>query len=114
MNIEARKHLRFRMKDGILAALTVAGTIMLTVGQIRDMSADGLTVIHTDEVPIAPGMADMLLLGYGGSQAPDLNIPARFIHQKNTENGFRYGFEFGDLSREQRTRVSAFIQSNVA
>lgn len=114
MQIEARKHVRYKVKDGTLAALSLPGKLRLTIGRVLDISENGVAFLHTDEIASAADKAELALLGYGLSQTPDLKFPARFIYRRKLDNGYRSGFEFTDLSKDQVSRLISFIQSNAS
>ncbi len=112
MNLEARQHVRYRLKKGMLAALPVHGTLKVIVGQILDISENGLALRHKDEISIGRKEAGLLLMGHEQSQAPAFEIPVTIVYEREQEEGYRSGFRFSDLSQGQMSRLTAFIRSN--
>jgi c-di-GMP-binding flagellar brake protein YcgR len=113
MHREARRHVRYKVKGGMLAALPVPGTLKVIVGQIIDISENGLALGHKDEITRPLGKAELILMGHERSEDPTFEIPARLIYEKEHGEGYRSGFQFGDLSQWQVSQLASFIQSNI-
>ncbi len=113
MSFEARRHIRYKMRDGMLAALPVPGTLKVIVGQIMNMSENGLAIRHKDRIAMKLNKAELVLMGHERPDDPMLEIPARLVYEKNLGEGYRSGFQFGELSQGQTSQLASFIQSNV-
>jgi hypothetical protein len=68
MHREARRHVRYKMKDGMLAVLPLPGTLKTIVGQILDISESGLALRHKDEIPMPMSKAELVLMGHEQSE----------------------------------------------
>ncbi len=112
MQFETRRYVRYKVKVGTLAALSVPGKLKLTIGPVLDISQGGLALMHTDEMAADPDKAELVLLGHGESKISDLKFPARFIYRQKLEKGYRSGFEFKDLSDDQISLLASFIEGN--
>jgi hypothetical protein len=113
MSFEAREHVRYRMKDGILAALPVPGTLKVIIGQIIDISENGLAISHEDEIAKNLNGAELVLMGHEQFDNPVFEVPARLVYEKDLGGDYRSGFQFGALSNSQTSRLASFIQCNV-
>ncbi len=113
MSREARRHVRYKMKDGMLAALPLPGTLKVIVGQIMDISKNGVALRHKDKIARPLSKAELILMGHEQSEEPAFEIPARLVYEKEQGEGYRSGFEFGDLSQGQILQLASFIQSNI-
>ncbi len=113
MHCEARQHVRYKMKEGMLAALPVPGTLKVIVGQILDISEKGLALRHKDEIAIGPEIAGLLLMGHERSAVDAFEIPAKLVYEREQEEGYRSGFQFDDLSQGQISQLASFIESNI-
>ncbi len=112
MQLETRRHVRYKVKDGTLAALSVPGKLKLTIGPVLDISKGGLALMHTDEISAEPEKAELVLLGHDESKTSELRFPARFIYRQKLQKGYRSGFEFKNLSGDQISLLASFIESN--
>lgn len=110
---ELRQHVRYKMKDGLLAALPVPGKLKIIVGQIINISENGLALRHKDQIATPIDRAELLLMGHERPDGSVLEIPARLIYEKDVGEAYRSGFQFGDLSQGQTSQLASFIQSNV-
>jgi len=113
MNHDLRKQTRYRMRNGMLAVLPLPGQTRTIVGQIVDISESGLALKHTDEIAMSLNRAELILMGHEESVDPTFEIPARLVYEKEQGEGYRSGFRFDDLSREQMYQLSCFIRSNI-
>ena len=113
MSLKTREHVRYRMKDGILAALPVPGTLKVIIGQIIDISENGLALRHKDEIGTALNKAELVLMGHEQDDYPAFEIPARLVYEKDIGGAFRSGFQFSDLSHRQTSQLTSFIESNI-
>ena len=113
MRPDARQHVRYKVKDGILAVLPLPGKFTSIVGHIIDISESGLALRHTDEIPAPLKNADLILMGHEDPKDPTPQIPARLIYEKEQGGGYRSGFQFDGLSRRQMSQLACFIQSNI-
>jgi hypothetical protein len=101
------------MKDGILAALPVPGTLKVIIGQMIDISANGFALRHKDEIGTGVNKAGLVLMGHEQPEYPVFEFPARLVYEKDIGGAFRSGFQFGDLSRNQTSQLAYFIESNI-
>jgi c-di-GMP-binding flagellar brake protein YcgR len=113
MHHELRQHVRYKMKEGMLALLPLPGQIRVIVGQIIDISESGLALRHTDEIAMSLSKTELILMGHEESEDPTFEIPARLVYEQEQAEGYRSGFQFDDLSQEQRAQLDFFIQSNI-
>ncbi len=113
MSFEAREYVRYKMKYGILAALPVPGTLKVVIGEIIDISANGLALSHEDEITTSHKGAELVLMGQEQFDNPAFEVPARLVYEKDLGEAYRSGFQFGALSQSQTSRLASFIQSNV-
>ncbi len=113
MHREVRRHVRHKMKDGMLAVLPLPGTLKVIVGQIIDISENGLALRHKDEIAMSLGKAELILMGHEHSEGPTFEIPARLVYEQEQREGYRSGFQFGDLSQGQMSALASFIHSNI-
>ena len=113
MSFESREHVRYKTRDGILAALPVPGTLKVIVGQIIDISENGLALSHKDEIATSLNDGGLVLMGHEQFDNPLFEVPARLVYEKNLGEAYRSGFQFGVLSHSQTSRLASFIQSNV-
>lgn len=110
---EARRKIRYKMKKGMLAALSVPGTLKVIIGQIIDISEAGLALRHGDEISSELNEAGLMLMGHEQSEEPVIEIPARLVYEQELEGGYRSGFQFAELSQGQISRLTTFIESNM-
>jgi c-di-GMP-binding flagellar brake protein YcgR len=110
---EGRRHVRYKIKSGTLAALPLPGTLKVIVGQIIDMSEGGLALKHKDEITKPLNNVEIILMGHEQSGGPAFELPARFVYELEQGEDYRSGFQFGDLSKGQISRLDSFIQSNI-
>jgi c-di-GMP-binding flagellar brake protein YcgR len=113
MQREVRQHVRYKMKDGMLAVLPLPGTLKAIVGQIIDISESGLALWHKDEIARSLSKAELILMGHEQSEDPTFEIPARLVYEQEQGEGYRSGFQFADLSQGQMSQLASFIQSNI-
>jgi c-di-GMP-binding flagellar brake protein YcgR len=113
MEQEIRQHVRYKMRDGMLAVLPLPGTLKAIVGQIIDISESGLALRHKDEIAMPLSKADLILMGHEQSEDPTFEISARLVYEQEQGGNYRSGFQFGDLSQGQMSQLVAFIQSNI-
>ncbi len=113
MSFQTREHFRYKMKDGILAALPVPGTLRVIIGQIIDISEKGVALSHKDEIATSLNGAELVLMGHEQPDNPVFEVPARLVYEKELGEAYRSGFQFGALSRSQTSRLATFIQFNV-
>ncbi len=113
MHPDIRGHVRYKMKNGMLAVLPLPGQFRSIVGHIVDISGSGLALRHTDEIPVHLKRGDLILMGHEDREDQVLEIPARLVYEKEQAEGYRSGFQFGELSSEQVSQLACFIQSNV-
>ncbi len=113
MSFQVREHVRYKMKDGKLAALPVPGTLKVIIGRIIDISENGLPLWHKDEIATAVNKADLVLMGHEHSDDPVFEVPARLVYEKDLGGAYRSGFQFGDLSQTQTSQLASFILSNI-
>ena len=85
MHREVRRHVRHKMKDGMLAVLPLPGTLKVIVGQIIDISENGLALRHKDEIAMSLGKAELILMGHEHSEGPTFEIPARLVYEQEQE-----------------------------
>jgi hypothetical protein len=109
---DARRKVRYKMRDGMLAALPLPGTLKVIVGQIVDISENGLALRHKDEIARPLTQAEIILMGHEHSEEPAFEIPARLVYEKEQGEGYRSGFQFGALSQGQMSQLTSFIKSN--
>lgn len=113
MSFEAREHVRYKMKDGILAALPVPGTLKVIIGRIIDISVNGLALSHEDEIATSLNGAELVLMGREQFGKPVFEVPARLVYEKDLGGDYRSGFQFGALSHSQTCRLASFIECNI-
>ena len=113
MHRDQRQHVRYKMKDGMLAVVALPGTIKTIVGQIIDISKSGLALRHNDEIAMSLSKAELILMGHEDSEDAAFEIPARLVYEKEQSEGYRSGFQFADLSQGQMLQLASFIQSNI-
>ena len=113
MNKDVRRHPRYGIKGGMLVVLSVSVDNGSTAAEILDMSENGLALMHDDELAAVPDKAEILLIGPETSNESLLKIFASLIYQKKLEQGFRSGFEFIDLSRDETSWLQNFIKRNI-
>jgi len=113
MTRESRRYARYKMKAGMLAALSLPGTLKVIVGQIIDISANGLALRHKDRIARPLSSAELILMGHEQSEDPAFEIPVRLVYEQEQEEGYRSGFQFGDLSQGQIAQLTSFIRSNI-
>ena len=113
MTFEARQNVRYKMKDGILAALHVPGTLKVIIGQMVDISENGLALRHKDKIGTVLGKAELVMMGHEQPDYPVFEFPARLVYEKDIGGAFRSGFQFGDLSQSQTYQLASFIESNI-
>ena len=82
MSFEAREHVRYKMKDGILAALPVPGTLKVIIGRIIDISVNGLALSHEDEIATSLNGAELVLMGREQFDKPVFEVPARLVYER--------------------------------
>jgi c-di-GMP-binding flagellar brake protein YcgR len=110
---EARRHVRYRIKEGMLAAFSLPGTLKIVVGHIIDISESGLALRHRDEITRSLSKAELILMGHERSGEPAFEIPAKLVYEQEQDEGYRSGFQFGDLSQGQVSQLASFIRSNI-
>src|SRR5208283_678108 len=113
VSFQTREHIRYKMKGGILAALPVPGTLKVIIGQIIDISENGVALSHKDEIATSLNGAELVLMGHEQPDNPVFEVPARLVYEKELGGAYRSGFQFGALSRSQASRLASFIQFNV-
>ncbi|MHC1728986.1 MAG: PilZ domain-containing protein [Syntrophobacteraceae bacterium] len=113
MHREVRQHVRYKMKDGMLAVLHLPGTLKTIVGQILDISEGGLALRHKDQIAMSLTRAELILMGHEQSEDPTFDIHARLVYEQEQGENYRSGFQFGDLSPGQMSQLRFFIQSNI-
>ncbi|MGA2223983.1 MAG: PilZ domain-containing protein [Syntrophobacteraceae bacterium] len=113
MSFQTREHIRYKMKDGILAALPVPGTLKVIIGQIIDISEKGVALSHKDEITTSLNGAELVLMGHEQPDKPVFGVPARLVYEKELGETYRSGFQFGALSQSQTSRLASFLQSNI-
>ena len=113
MSFESREHIQYKMKDGILAALPVPGTLKVIVGQIIDISENGSAFSHKYEIATSLNGGELVLMGHEQSDKPVFGVPARLVYEKELGETYRSGFQFGALSQSQTSRLASFLQSNI-
>jgi c-di-GMP-binding flagellar brake protein YcgR len=113
MGRETRRHVRFKIKSGMLAALSLPGTLRVIVGHIVDISESGLALRHKDEITRPLSKTELILMGHEHSEEPTFEIPAMLVYEQEQGEGYRSGFQFGDLSQGQISQLASFIQSNI-
>ena len=110
---EARRHVRYKIKEGMLAAFSLPGTLKIVVGHIIDISESGLALRHRDEITRPLSKAELILMGHERSGEPAFEIPAKLVYEQEQDEGYRSGFQFGDLSQGQVSQLASFIRSNI-
>ena|SRR5208282_2516751 len=113
MTSEARKHVRYALKEGILAALSLPGTLQLIIGQIIDVSESGLALRHGDQIATTAPTAELFLIGRERLEDSEFNVTARLVYDQDLGTGHRSGFEFRDLTENQASRLASFIRFNM-
>jgi len=111
--LEARRHVRYKVKAGMLAALSVPGTLKVIVGQIINISENGLALRHKDGIKRSLVKAELILMGHEQSEEPAFEVPVRLVYEQEQGEGYRSGFQFSELSQRQMSKLASFIQSNV-
>ena len=115
-HIERRQSKRFKVAEGAFAALINHNN---KLGQIRDISAKGLSFRYIDSQE-GPSEARELkiILGSGGlcvdkvpvKRVTDFEIKSEFSFSSIKMR--RIGLEFGKLTQDQQVRLSHFIQNH--
>ena len=110
---ERRRFPRYRVKEGALAFL---GAIP---GNIVDISEVGITV-HYVMLTNEPVPSDCLDIFYSSDEFYLPDLPSRLVSDMNSLNETpfsalrvkRLGFQFGELSSEQKRKLQEFIKKN--
>ncbi len=111
--VERRRHKRYRVKEGALAFL---GTVP---GSISDISEGGLAV-HYVVFENQPGEDLQLDIFFGSADFYLADLPGIKVSEADSspDTTFsrirvrRLGVKFGELTREQRSRLEYFIHHN--
>lgn len=111
-SFQRREHTRYKTKPGILAAVPVSGTLTVIVGQVIDISENGLGLRHEDKIATSIDRSQLVLMGHEQCDYPVFEIPARLVYEKNVGENHRSGFQFDKLSKHQRSQLTSFIESN--
>ena len=117
---ERRRGRRFKVRDGGVALLTPPGPHSTIVGDIIDISRNGLSFRYLADKAL-PAEAKELTI----ASAPDKfylrGLPVRAISDFeiatvpfSTLSPRRHGLEFGELTGEQAARLESFIASHAA
>ncbi len=110
---ERRRFPRYRVKEGALAFL---GAVP---GNIVDISEAGITV-HYVMLTSEPVPSDCLDIFYSSDDFYLPDLPSRLVSDMNSldETPFsalrvkRLGFQFGELTPEQKRKLQEFIKKN--
>jgi len=114
--VERRQMKRFKVAEGAFAALVNHGS---KLGQIRDISKLGLSFRYIDSEEAHPDARELkIILGSGGLWVD--RVPFKKVADFEIKSEFRFssikmrqiGLQFGDLTPEQRQRLSNFIQNH--
>ena len=116
--VEKRKHGRLRTKDGTFA---VIGPNVERLGQIIDISVDGLSLSYIDNGGKADGLSELDILfaidGFYLEKVPFKTVSDFEIHV-NKDILFtsiimrRCGVQFGDLDDKQISQLEYFLRNH--
>jgi hypothetical protein len=115
-HIERRQSKRFKVAEGAFAALINHNN---KLGQIRDISAKGLSFRYIDsqegpsearELKIILGSGGLCVEGIPFKEVTDFEIKSEFSFSSIKMR--RIGLEFGNLTAEQQSRLNTFIQNH--
>lgn len=115
--VERRKHKRFRVKPGAVAVLTPRWPHSTPVGDILDISTGGLALRYvTDEVPSSKPCELTIVCVNPGFYLGRVSVNAvsDFEMARTTFASMvprRLGFQFGDLTADQKLDLDYFIQT---
>ena len=116
MPVERRQQPRFKVADGVFAAL-VNHTSRL--GQIRDISKRGLAFRYIDHGDEAGETSELkIIIGSGGvylDKLPFIKVTDFEIKNEYSFSSLKMrqiGLEFGKLTKQQLSRLEQFIQTH--
>jgi hypothetical protein len=116
MQVERRQQPRFKVAEGAFAALVNHSS---KLGQIKDISKMGLSFRYIDHGS-PPGEASELkiIVGRGGlylDKLPFKKVADFEIRNEHTFSALKMrqiGLQFGELTRQQCTRLENFIKNH--
>jgi len=116
MLVERRRQPRFKVAEGVFAALVNHSS---KLGQIKDISKRGLSFRYIDHGG-SPGEASELkiIIGKGGLYLDKLpykkvaDFAIRNEHSFSSLHMRQMGLQFGDLTRQQCARLEHFIRNH--
>ncbi len=113
--VERRKSKRFHVKEGGVALVTPPGQHATTVGDIIDISMNGLSFHYISDTAL-PSWAGELTIAMAEHKFYLRGLPTRSISDfeiARTPFGFlsprRHGLEFDELTQEQTSCLEQFI-----
>ncbi|MGD9503741.1 MAG: PilZ domain-containing protein [Syntrophobacteraceae bacterium] len=119
MTNDMREHRRYRVREGVLAALCVPGDFFASVGWIVDISMGGLCLLSPESKVEQERILEIKLMGYEDSTVPIERFPSKVIYTKPMEpisvgpyTMNRHGFQFARLSGQQQVLLEDFILAN--
>lgn len=109
---EQRKHKRFDVKDGAYSVLGYKPTVM---GQIINMSMDGLAVIYKGKRLKESSEVDLFIsdAGFYLDQIPVKTISDHKLSGKfpfSSKTIWQRSMQFGELTEEQKAQMEHFLQ----
>ncbi|CAB1080035.1 hypothetical protein JY97_08670 [Alkalispirochaeta odontotermitis] len=116
MLIERRRQPRFKVAEGVFAALVNHSS---KLGQIKDISKRGLSFRYIDHGGSAGEASELkIIIGKGGLYLDKLpykkvaDFAIRSEHSFSTLNMRQIGLQFGELTRQQCLRLEHFIRNH--
>ncbi|MGV8075260.1 MAG: PilZ domain-containing protein [Syntrophobacteraceae bacterium] len=111
--IDQRKHPRYQVKDGTLAVLSRRGDIFMRLGEIIDISEEGVGLRHMEVEKQLDSSLDLKVVGYEAKGLRIENFPGRLVYEvPESSKGLRCGIRFDGLSGEQLGLWRHFIRFN--
>jgi hypothetical protein len=115
---ERRRDKRFKVMDGGVALVTPPGPHSTVVGDIIDISMNGLSFRYLADKAL-PAEAKELTIASARDKFYLRGLPIRAVSDFEIAkipfgslSPRRYGLEFGDLTEEQAARLESFIASH--
>jgi hypothetical protein len=116
MQVERRQQPRFKVAEGVFAALVNHSS---KLGQIKDISKMGLSFRYIDHGSTQAEACELkIIIGRGGvylDKLPYKKVADFEIRNEHTFSSLKMrqiGLQFGELTRQQCTRLENFIQKH--
>ncbi len=121
MSAEKRKHPRFHVKYGALAALRKPGELMTKIGLVEDISEGGLGFAHVGKWEWPDGRMELEIAGHEMAAASMGRISCKLVHKDVVDidafdplETVHCGLQFEELSENQSAALKQIIKMNKA